>query len=58
MNQLGGHHEPRFRVRHPHPETALSLVIFGMPLLRQVGKLNSLLRVDIPSSTLAPGGFL
>lgn len=58
MNQLGGLPEPRFRLRHPHPETALSLVIFGMPLLRQVGKLNSLLRVDTASFTLVPGGFL
>jgi hypothetical protein len=58
MNQLGGHHEPRFRLRHPHPETAVSLVIFGMPLLRQVQELNSLSRVDTASFTWAPGGFL
>jgi hypothetical protein len=58
MNQLGGHSEPRFRLRHPHPETAVSLVIFGMPSLRQVEDLNSLLRVDTASFTLAPGGVL
>jgi len=43
MNQLGGNPEPRFRLRHPHPETAVSRVIFGKLLLRQVGELNSLL---------------
>jgi hypothetical protein len=58
MNQLGGHPKPRFRLRHPHPETAVSLVIFGMPLLRQVKDLNSLLRVDTASFILAHGGFL
>ena len=58
MNQLGDHPEPRFRLRHPHPETAVSFVIFGMPLLPQVEGLNSLLRVDTASFTLVPGGFL
>lgn len=58
MTQLGGHSEPRFRLRHPHPETGVSLVIFGMALLRQVGELNDLLRIDTASYTWAPGGFL
>jgi hypothetical protein len=58
MTQLGDHHEPRFRVRHPRQETAVSLVIFGMSLLRHAEELNSLLRVDTASFTWAPGGFL
>jgi hypothetical protein len=58
MIQLGDHHEHRFRLRHPRSETAVSLVIFGMSLLRRVEELNSLLRVDTASFTLAPDGFL
>ena len=54
MNQLGGHHEPRFRLRHLHRETALSLVIFGMPLLRQVGGLNSLFQLILPALLWRP----
>ena len=58
MNQLGDPCEPRFRLRHPHPETAVSLVIFGMPHYDKRGLSNSLLRVDTASFTSAPGGLL